>query len=79
MMKARGIKPLSLDDLEGLTTERLLAYLRKLHECEESLELSDWAPEEIKSIEGIVFKASQEWKEQHALVKRVLAGRPNVS
>lgn len=78
MTKPRNIKPLTIAELEKLTTARLLAYLKKLNECEESLELSDWTKEEIISIEGIIFKSSNEWQEQYTTVKSILSKRPHI-
>lgn len=75
-MEPRSVNPLSLDKLKSLTTERLLAYLRSLQKCEKSLEGSDWNAEEVESVKGIIFKDSNEWKEQYELVKEVLAERP---
>ncbi|WP_141215663.1 hypothetical protein [Hahella sp. CCB-MM4] len=74
----KSVKPLNQDELEVLSTERLLAYLRRLQKCEESIELSDWQLNEVSTISGIVFKSSEEWKTQYNLVKVVLAKRPNV-
>jgi hypothetical protein len=77
-MKPRQVKPLEVAELEALTTVRLLAYLRRLQECESSLDESDWTPEEIAEASGIVFKTSPEWKRQYDAVKAVLAKRPHV-
>ena len=77
-MAPRSVNPLSQDKLKSLTTKRLLAYLRSLQQCEESIEASDWNEDEVASVSGIIFKASDEWKLQHNLVKAVLAKRPNI-
>lgn len=65
-------------ELERLTTPRLLAYLRRLLECEESIERSDWESKEVPDDDNIVFKSSEQWKSQYELVKSVLATRPNI-
>jgi len=77
-MKPRSVTPLTLRELEKLPTPRLLAYLRRLRECEASIENSDWEFHEIASIGGIIFKSSKEWEAQYNLVKSVLAERPNI-
>lgn len=77
-MKPRSVKPLSLGEMEQLSTERLLAYLRKLHKCEESIEASDWSEKELVLSKAIVFKASEEWRRQYNLVKAVLSRRPHL-
>ena len=78
-MKPRSIKALNKDELEKLTTERLLAYLKKLHSCEEDISQSDFSLQEVKESEGIVFKSSPEWKSLYKDVKAILATRPNVN
>ena len=40
-MRRKPIPPMSLEELEKLSTKQLLARLRHLHECEESALLSD--------------------------------------
>ncbi len=77
-MAPRSVNPLRQNKLESLTTKRLLAYLSSLQQCEESIEASDWTEDEVASVSGIVFKASDEWKSQHNVVKAVLAERPNI-
>ena len=77
-MAIRFVNPLDQEALERLTSERLLVYLSKLQQCEESLEVSDWEEKEIIPITCIVFKSSREWKYQYKLVKAVLANRKNV-
>mgnify|MGYP000021998313 CR=1 FL=1 len=77
-MAPRSVNPLSQDKLGSLTTKRVLAYLHSLQQCEESIEASDWSENEVASVSGIIFKASDEWKLQYNLVKAVLAERPNV-
>ena len=78
-MKVRSVKPLNKEELEKLSTERLLAYLKKLHRCEEDISQSDLSRQEVKQVEGVVFKSSPEWKSLYKDVKTVLATRPNVN
>jgi hypothetical protein len=78
MAAPRSVNPLNRNKLESLTTKRLLAYLRNLQQCEESIEASDWEEEKVNSKDGIVFKSSEEWRSQYNLVKTVLAERPNI-
>lgn len=75
--RPRAVKPIHLTELEKLPTPRILSYLKKLQQCEESIELSDWSTEEVSKAEGIVFKSSTEWAVQHKYVKSVLATRSN--
>ena len=63
-MAIRSVNPLNKEKLESLSTKRLLAYLGKLNQCEESIELSDWSENEVSSTGGIVLKSSEEWKYQ---------------
>lgn len=78
MTKPISVIPLTLIDMESLPTHRLLAFLRKLHKCEYSIEQSDWEPHELVDVKWVVFKSSEEWQEQHELVKSVLATRSDV-
>lgn len=75
-MKRRPIKALSLAQLESLSTKRLLARLKQLHQCQESLYLSDRAGEQ--SVSGEMFKDSPEWIVAYEEIKRVLAKREHV-
>jgi len=77
LRQPRTVAPLTRLELQKLPTHRILAYLNKLHACENSLEESDLEPHEV-TVEGIVFKDGKEWQAQYALVKSVLATRPNV-
>lgn len=77
-MYPRSVKLIPQDELQNLSTKRVLSYLRKLHECEESLELSDWTIEELSQEKNIIFKSSKEWKIQYKLVKEILSEREHV-
>ena len=78
-MNPRPIKKLDLEVLESMPTHRLLSYLRKLQRCEDSLEESDFSPEEVSGTNQIVFKSSEDWKTQYEKVKSVLDARPNIN
>jgi hypothetical protein len=78
MTTPRSVNQLSQEKLENLTTQRLIAYLRKLQQCEESMDVSDWQEKEVASSVGIVFKSTKEWQSQYSLVKVELAKRPNI-
>ncbi len=75
-MKRRPIKPLSLAQLEKLPTKRLLARLKQLHQCEESISLSDRAGE--RNASGELFKDSPEWMAANEQIKGLLAKREHV-
>ena len=77
-MKPRSIKPLELSELEKFSTPRLLSFLQKLQQCEESPELSDWSQEELSQTDGIVFKTSGGRSSQYKQVQEVLKNRSNV-
>jgi len=76
LKQPRTVAPLTLSELQNLPTPRILAYLRKLQSCENSVAESDLEPHEV-TVKGIVFKDGKEWQEQYAIVKSVLATRPN--
>jgi hypothetical protein len=75
-MKRKPIFPIPPIELEALPTKRLLALLRRLHECEESLALSD---KDVADDSGCIeFKQSPEWVSAFRDVKQVLASREHV-
>jgi hypothetical protein len=75
-MKRKPVFPISLMELEVLSTKQLLARLNQLHECEESLALSD---KEIADDSGCIeFKQSPDWMLAFREVKQVLARRPHI-
>jgi hypothetical protein len=75
-MKRKPIFPISLLELEALSTRQLLGRLRRLRECEESLILSDRnVAEETGCIE---FKQSPEWLLAFRDVKLALSRREHV-
>jgi hypothetical protein len=68
---------MSLEDLEKLPTKRLLARLRKLHQCEESALLSDH--DDVSNTSGtILFKNAPEWKAAYEQVIGALSVREHV-
>ena len=58
----REVPILTEEKLTALSTTQLLARLKRLHYCEESLNASDLG-DEVKSCTGILFKNTPEWKE----------------
>jgi hypothetical protein len=75
-MKRKAIFPKSLDELEALSTKQLLGRLKQLHQCEESLALSD---RDVANDSGrIEFKQSPEWISAFHDVKQVLSRREDV-
>jgi hypothetical protein len=75
----RQVPVLTEEKLAALSTKQLLARLKRLQWCEESLDSSDLGEDEAKSCAGILFKSSPEWKEAYEMVKRVLAEREHVA
>jgi len=76
-MKRKPILPLSLEELEKLSTKQLLARLRQLHECEESASRSD-RYDTSNTSDAILFKDTTEWKAAYEQVKGVLSLREHV-
>jgi len=75
-MKRKRIFPMAMAELEALPTKRLLARLRRLHECEESLALSD---RDLPDTSGAIeFKQSPEWVTAYQNVKQILSRREHV-
>ena len=77
-MKGRKLSPTSEDELEKLPTKRLLARLRQLQRCEESLALSDQNANEYKSSGFIEFKDSAEWISEYTKMKDILSRREHI-
>lgn len=75
-MKRKPIFPMPLIGLETLPTKQLLARLRRLNQCEESLALSD---RDVADNSGCIeFKQSSEWMEAFRDVKQVLSRREHI-
>lgn len=77
-MKRRTLLRMSRSDLEALSTNRLLARLKRLHQCEESLDLSDQNVENYKESDFIEFKDSPKWKKEYNDLKEILAQREHI-
>ena len=65
-------------EMEVLPTKRLLARLKKLHQCEQSLALSDQESNEFNASEFIEFKESPEWIAEYNSLKKILSGREHI-
>jgi hypothetical protein len=77
-MRCDPIHPMSLEELEKLSTRQLLARLKSLHQCEESVSLSDW-DDFSNTSEAIQFKDTPEWKAAYERIKGVLSLREHVT
>jgi hypothetical protein len=75
-MKRKPIFPKSLAELEALSTQQLLGRLKQLHQCEESLALSD--RDSADDSGRIEFKQSSEWISAFHDVKQVLSRREHI-
>src|SRR5262245_4145321 len=76
-MKRKPIPPMSLEELEKQPTKQVLVRLRQLHQCEESVLLSDH-DDVSNTSEAILFKATPEWKAAYEQIKGVLSLREHV-
>ena len=76
-MKRKRIFPVTVAELEALPTRQLLARLRRLRECEESLAFSD--RDEAHPSGSIEFKQSPQWVTAYRDLKQVLSRREHVS
>ena len=61
-----------------MPTKRLLARLRKLQACEQSLELSDRNLTEVTDPERIEFKDTDKWIIAYQQLKIILAKREHL-
>ncbi len=68
---------MSLEELEKLSTKQLLARLKSLHQCEESVSLSD-RDDFSNTSEAILFKDTPEWKAAYEQIKGVMSLREHV-
>jgi len=66
------VKILTREQLEKLTTKRLLAYKNKLMDVHEG---PNWDSDDVVRLN----KTSPEWKELYAIVKEILATREHVA
>ena len=69
---------MSKDELEKLPAKRLLARLRQLQRCEETLALSDQNFSEYKFSGLIEFKDSAEWISEYTEMKGILSQREHI-
>ncbi len=77
-MKRRKICPMSEKEMEALPTKRLLERLKTLHQCEQSLVLSDRNSNEYISSEFIEFKESSQWIAEYNSLKKILSKREHI-
>ncbi len=77
-MKRRKIVPQSLAELESWPTKQLLGRLKRLHQCEQSIALSDRATDDHEASGSIEFKDSAEWIAAYDQLKQVLASREHI-
>jgi len=79
-MRRRSVRPLAVEELDALTTERLLAYRAKLLALEESVDASDLDPDEAAALPAgfLYFKQDPAWQEHYASLKAILGGRAHV-
>lgn len=75
-MKHKQVFTMSNAELEALSTKQLLARLRRLQQCEESLALSDRQSAGISG--GIEFKQSADWIAAYLRLRRILSDREHV-
>jgi hypothetical protein len=74
----RNVAQVHLEELSSWPTKRLLGRLKALRKLEESPEVSDFEVEELREVEGIVFKSDPRWSEAYKELKSILDGRENV-
>ncbi|MCB0047457.1 MAG: hypothetical protein H6642_14845 [Caldilineaceae bacterium] len=77
--KLRGAPVVPADELTHLPTRALLARLKRLHACEESLAYSDVDLDTLPpATEWIYFKVSVEWENAYRDLKALLSEREHV-
>ena len=77
-MKRRAIYLMSKEELLSLPTKGLLARLKKLLQCEASVEMSDQNAKSSTSADQIQFKNTSQWETAYEEVKAELAKRDHV-
>jgi hypothetical protein len=77
-MKRRKISPMAKSDLETLPTKRLVARLKRLNQCEESLAMSDREISEYEPSGFIEFKDGSEWIAEYNCLKDILSQREHI-
>lgn len=80
MSKKRKPQVFSKEELQNKSTKELLGYLKKLHQCEESFEMSDLVENpDLGDGSTIYFKQTSKWEKAYAHVKEILANREHVN
>jgi hypothetical protein len=75
-MKRKPLFPIPLADLKTLPTKQLLGRLKQLHQCEQSLALSDIDSVDVS--DSIQFKESADWIIAYKDVKQILSTREHI-
>lgn len=79
MHKKRKPETADFETLEKMNTKQLLGYLKKLHQCEESFEMSDLDENpDLTNGSIIYFKNTDKWKTAYNHVKLILKDRENI-
>jgi hypothetical protein len=80
-MEPRRVRPIPKSELPRLSTDRLLAYRKRLLSLEDSAESSDWDSDELSGLEPgfIRFKDEAEWIELYEEVIAILSSREHSS
>jgi hypothetical protein len=73
----RNVRPLPEAQLVTLSTQRLMAYRKRLLELEDSAALSDWDDAVLKGLDPtlIWFKEDPSWSSLYVLVTQILSQR----
>lgn len=74
----RNVAQIPTEELSSWPTKRLLGRLKALRKLEESPEGSDYEIDELRGVEGIVFKSDPRWSEAYKELKPILDNRENV-
>lgn len=77
-MIPKNVAQIPLEELSSWPTKRLLGRLKALRKLQESSEGSDFEVEELRAVEGIVFKSDPRWSEAYKELKSILDNRENV-
>ena len=78
-MKKKRPSIISEERLKQKHTKELLAYLKRLQQCEESFELSDMEVNlDLINVDVIYFKQTEKWRHAFKLVKAILKDREHI-
>ncbi|MFN3255408.1 MAG: hypothetical protein ACE37B_06910 [Ilumatobacter sp.] len=79
-VKQRNVRPLGLEELNALTTKRLLAYRSRLLSLQESAAESDMDESQVAELDPALlhFKDQALWLDTYAQLKTILARREHV-